>query len=218
MKKKCTFQFEKIHFFCYSFLAGPLALHFKDNLQSLKRCSYNILNRSKWRRIEKDLLKCLVIGKQLLMGQFTLLSTKEGWLFVSLKSPKPLHLLLCSWYYWKAFDVHCCSCCCRCVCAHVWKLGSLFFFRVFFPMSLFSSSSSCTHSSIVINIRKGPVFYFKIGKKARDLLLKDYTYDHKFLIATTTQSGLVSQTDKHPKSYFHLRLKFKVQGYVSQCI
>ncbi|CAK9195269.1 unnamed protein product [Sphagnum troendelagicum] len=37
---------------------------------------------------------------------------------------------------------------------------------------------------------KGPVFYSEIGKKARDLLSKDYTYDHKFVIATTTQSGL----------------------------
>ncbi|CAM6039059.1 unnamed protein product [Sphagnum compactum] len=37
---------------------------------------------------------------------------------------------------------------------------------------------------------KGPVFYSEIGKKARDLLTKDYTYDHKFVISTTTQSGL----------------------------
>ncbi|CAM6046127.1 unnamed protein product [Sphagnum compactum] len=37
---------------------------------------------------------------------------------------------------------------------------------------------------------KGPVFYSEIGKKARDLLTKDYTYDHKLVISTTTQSGL----------------------------
>jgi hypothetical protein len=48
------------------------------------------------------------------------------------------------------------------------------------------------HNNIVVNMGKGPVFYFEIGKKAKDLLLKDYTYDHKFLIATTTQSRLMS--------------------------
>jgi voltage-dependent anion channel protein 2 len=37
---------------------------------------------------------------------------------------------------------------------------------------------------------KGPLFYSEIGKKARDLLTKDYTYDHKLVISTTTQSGL----------------------------
>jgi hypothetical protein len=44
----------------------------------LRKCSYNILNHSKWRRIEKDLPKCLVIGKQLVMGQFTLAYAKNG--------------------------------------------------------------------------------------------------------------------------------------------
>jgi hypothetical protein len=33
---------------------------------------------------------------------------------------------------------------------------------------------------------KGSVYYSEIGKKAKDLLLKDYTYGHKFLIAITT--------------------------------
>jgi voltage-dependent anion channel protein 2 len=37
---------------------------------------------------------------------------------------------------------------------------------------------------------KGAVFYSEIGKKAKDLLTKDYTYDHKLVISTTTQSGL----------------------------
>jgi hypothetical protein len=43
-------------------MAGLLALHSKDDLQSLTRLSYNIFNHSKWRRIEKDLGKCLIIG------------------------------------------------------------------------------------------------------------------------------------------------------------
>jgi hypothetical protein len=60
------------------------------------------------------------------------------------------------------------------------------FFRVFFPTSLFSSSSSFTHNNIVIDMGKGSVYYSEIGKKAKDLLLKDYTYGHKFLIAITT--------------------------------
>ncbi len=62
-KKKHDLQFEKKYSLYCSFLAVvPLALHYKDDLQSLIRCSSNILNRSKWRRIEKDLPKCSVIG------------------------------------------------------------------------------------------------------------------------------------------------------------
>jgi hypothetical protein len=38
----------------------------------LRRCSYNILIHSKRRTIEKDLQKCLVIGKQSMMGWFIL--------------------------------------------------------------------------------------------------------------------------------------------------
>ncbi len=60
-EKNCVLQFEKMYFlYCY-LLAGLLVLHCKDDLQSLRRCSYNILNHSKWRRIEKDLPKCSVI-------------------------------------------------------------------------------------------------------------------------------------------------------------
>jgi hypothetical protein len=59
-EKNHVLQFEKTYY-CSS-LASPLALHFKDDLQSLRRRSYNILNHSKWRRIEKDLPKCSVIG------------------------------------------------------------------------------------------------------------------------------------------------------------
>jgi hypothetical protein len=38
----------------------------------LRRHFYNILNHSKRRRIVKDVPKCFIIGRQLVMGQFTL--------------------------------------------------------------------------------------------------------------------------------------------------
>ncbi|KAI4314210.1 hypothetical protein L6164_027144 [Bauhinia variegata] len=37
---------------------------------------------------------------------------------------------------------------------------------------------------------KGPGFYSDIGKKARDLLYKDYQNDHKFTVTTLTSSGV----------------------------
>jgi voltage-dependent anion channel protein 2 len=37
---------------------------------------------------------------------------------------------------------------------------------------------------------KGPGFYQDIGKKAKDLINKDYTYDQKFTVSTATSSGL----------------------------
>ncbi|KAK4263403.1 hypothetical protein QN277_028815 [Acacia crassicarpa] len=37
---------------------------------------------------------------------------------------------------------------------------------------------------------KGPGFYSDIGKKARDLLYKDYQSDHKFTLTTYTASGI----------------------------
>ncbi len=66
--------------------------------------------------------------------------------------------------------VRCCSRCCRCARARV-EAGSLLFFPVFLPTSLRSSSSSRTHSSTVVDMGKGPVFYSEIGKKARGWLL-----------------------------------------------
>ncbi len=69
-----------------------------------------------------------------------------------------------------AGSVRCCSRCCRCARARV-EAGSLLFFRVFIPTSLRSSSSSHTHSSTVVDMGKGPVFYSEIGKKARGWLL-----------------------------------------------
>jgi hypothetical protein len=56
MKKMC-FIIEKTYFFYCSFLAAALALQFEYDLESLRRHSCNILNHSKWRRIEKDLAK-----------------------------------------------------------------------------------------------------------------------------------------------------------------
>jgi hypothetical protein len=49
-EKKHILQFEKMYYLYSSFLAGPLILHFKDDLQSLERCFYNNLNQSKWRK------------------------------------------------------------------------------------------------------------------------------------------------------------------------
>ncbi|CAM6092879.1 unnamed protein product [Calypogeia fissa] len=37
---------------------------------------------------------------------------------------------------------------------------------------------------------KGPGFYHDIGKKAKDLIHKDYNYDHKFTVTTATSAGL----------------------------
>jgi hypothetical protein len=51
------------------------------------------------------------------------------------------------------------------------EAGSLLFFPVYLPTSLRSSSSSHTHSSTVVDMGKGPVFYSEIGKKARGWLL-----------------------------------------------
>jgi hypothetical protein len=42
--KKHILQFEKTYFLNCSFLAVPWGLHFKDDLQSLRSRSYNILN------------------------------------------------------------------------------------------------------------------------------------------------------------------------------
>jgi hypothetical protein len=35
---------------------------------------------------------------------WSIYQTSLSCLFVTLKFPKPRHLLLCSWYYWKAMD------------------------------------------------------------------------------------------------------------------
>ncbi|CAL5371147.1 unnamed protein product [Camellia sinensis] len=39
---------------------------------------------------------------------------------------------------------------------------------------------------------KGPGLYTEIGKKARDLLYKDYQSDHKFTVTTYSPTGVVS--------------------------
>jgi hypothetical protein len=56
-EKKDVLLFDKAYF-----LYCSLGFPFKDDLYRLRRRSYNILNHSKWRRIEKDLAKRPVIG------------------------------------------------------------------------------------------------------------------------------------------------------------
>jgi hypothetical protein len=61
-EETCLLQFDKTYYLYCSFFTALLAFHFEGVLYSLKRHSYNILNHSKWRRIEKDLSKCPVLG------------------------------------------------------------------------------------------------------------------------------------------------------------
>jgi hypothetical protein len=70
--KKTGFAIPKNIISLLLFLAGPLAFHFKEDMYSLRRCSYESLNRAKWRRIEKDLPNCSVIGRRSVMGRSTL--------------------------------------------------------------------------------------------------------------------------------------------------
>jgi hypothetical protein len=56
-EKKGVLQFDKAYF-----LNCSLGFPSEDDLYRLRRGFYNILNHSKWRTIEKDLAKCLVIG------------------------------------------------------------------------------------------------------------------------------------------------------------
>ncbi|CAK9195528.1 unnamed protein product [Sphagnum jensenii] len=43
-------------------------------------------------------------------------------------------------------------------------------------------------------VGKGLGYYSDIGRKTKDLLTKDYTYDQKFTVSTTTESGLTFTT------------------------
>jgi hypothetical protein len=63
-KNKHILQFEKKHIF-FSALFGLVSWLCISKMicRALRRCSYNILNHSKWGTIEKDLPKCSVIGK-----------------------------------------------------------------------------------------------------------------------------------------------------------
>jgi hypothetical protein len=47
-EKKMHFTVQNQYFLYSSFSADLLASHFKDDLQSLRRRSYNILNHSNW--------------------------------------------------------------------------------------------------------------------------------------------------------------------------
>ncbi|KAH9550932.1 hypothetical protein CY35_10G097600 [Sphagnum magellanicum] len=53
-------------------------------------------------------------------------------------------------------------------------------------------------------VGKGLGYYSDIGRKTKDLLTKDYTYDQKFIVSTTTESGLTFTTRgaKHRDAFF----------------
>ncbi|KAH8950744.1 hypothetical protein BDL97_10G101200 [Sphagnum fallax] len=53
-------------------------------------------------------------------------------------------------------------------------------------------------------VGKGLGYYSDIGRKTKDLLTKDYTYDQKFTVSTTTKSGLTFTTRgaKHRNAFF----------------
>ncbi|KAM7489792.1 hypothetical protein LguiB_027276 [Lonicera macranthoides] len=51
---------------------------------------------------------------------------------------------------------------------------------------------------------KGPGFYYDIGKKARDLLYRDYQNDHKFTLTTYTSNGIAITSSGTKKGEFIL--------------
>lgn len=51
---------------------------------------------------------------------------------------------------------------------------------------------------------KGPGFYSDIGKKARDLLYRDYQTDHKLAVTTYTADGVAITTSGTKKGEFYL--------------
>ncbi|CAL5403465.1 unnamed protein product [Camellia sinensis] len=46
---------------------------------------------------------------------------------------------------------------------------------------------------------KGPGLYTEIGKKARDLLYKDYQSDHKFTVTTYSPTGVGKKEERERK-------------------
>ncbi len=66
--KKRRFAIWQSIFSLLLFFDCSLGFPFIDDLYRLRRRSYNILNHSKWRRIEKDLAKCPVIGITYIKG------------------------------------------------------------------------------------------------------------------------------------------------------
>ncbi|KAJ7530814.1 hypothetical protein O6H91_14G020500 [Diphasiastrum complanatum] len=62
---------------------------------------------------------------------------------------------------------------------------------------------------------KGPGLYSEIGKRTRDLLTRDYSYDHKFTVTTTTSTGLAFTStgiNKGEKFLGDLTTQFKHQN------
>lgn len=51
-------------------------------------------------------------------------------------------------------------------------------------------SCSASFPSSFLTMGKGPGLYTEIGKRARDLLYKDYQTDHKFTLTTTSPTGV----------------------------
>ncbi|KAJ8490836.1 hypothetical protein OPV22_012557 [Ensete ventricosum] len=54
-----------------------------------------------------------------------------------------------------------------------------------------TASSGPTNSTAVVSLHRTTGLYFEIGKKARDLLYKDYQTDHKFTVTTCTANGVL---------------------------
>ncbi|XP_057842380.1 mitochondrial outer membrane protein porin of 36 kDa isoform X1 [Cryptomeria japonica] len=54
----------------------------------------------------------------------------------------------------------------------------------------FSAVSQEGQPTIFTEMGKGPGLFSDIGKKAKDLLTKDYNYDHKFTVTTYSETGL----------------------------
>jgi hypothetical protein len=61
-EKTLVLSLGKAYFSSCSSTITPLPLLLKDELNSSSYHSHNGLNHSKWRRIEKDVPKCLVMG------------------------------------------------------------------------------------------------------------------------------------------------------------
>lgn len=66
---------------------------------------------------------------------------------------------------------------------------------------------------------KGPGLFADIGKKAKDLLTKDYSQDQKFTITTQTDSGLIFTSTGLRKAGFHsseIETKFQTQNITTE--
>lgn len=67
-----------------------------------------------------------------------------------------------------------------------------------------SASSSPSALSQILDMGKGPGLFTDIGKKAKDLLNKDYLQDHKVIISTQSETGLAFTTTGVKKGDFFI--------------